>query len=168
VWYVGIRFEGKYGLLLGSTPCIPLKVDRRFGGTFRLHLQGRRMSQVRNQYEEVSNLDSCFAYCSTLKLAVTCSSEISTDFQRTTRHSQLSMREPQILYSIYDLHIHDGGDSTFLYPLCYTVSLPSRTTSRIFVALKTSYLVLYLYYKRSYYTTLVQFFAIPSQNLLSK
>jgi hypothetical protein len=28
--------------------CSPLKVNRRFGGTCRLRLQGRRMSQARN------------------------------------------------------------------------------------------------------------------------
>jgi hypothetical protein len=33
------------------TPCTPLKVIRRFGGTCRLHLQGRRISQARNQRE---------------------------------------------------------------------------------------------------------------------
>jgi hypothetical protein len=33
------------------TPCNPLKVNRRFGGTCRLHLQGRRISQARNQSE---------------------------------------------------------------------------------------------------------------------
>jgi hypothetical protein len=33
------------------TPCSPLKVNRRFGGTCRLHLQGRRMRQVRNHRE---------------------------------------------------------------------------------------------------------------------
>jgi hypothetical protein len=27
----------------------PLKVNRRFGGTCRLHLQGRKISQARNQ-----------------------------------------------------------------------------------------------------------------------
>jgi hypothetical protein len=31
------------------TPCSPLKVNRRFGGTCRLHLQRRRISQARNQ-----------------------------------------------------------------------------------------------------------------------
>jgi hypothetical protein len=31
------------------TPCSPLKVNRRFGGTCRLCLQGRRISQARNQ-----------------------------------------------------------------------------------------------------------------------
>jgi hypothetical protein len=31
------------------TPCSPLKVNPLFGGTYRLHLQGRRISQARNQ-----------------------------------------------------------------------------------------------------------------------
>jgi hypothetical protein len=33
------------------TPCIPLKVNRRFGGTCRFHLQDRRICQTRNQHE---------------------------------------------------------------------------------------------------------------------
>jgi hypothetical protein len=33
------------------TPCSPLKVNRIFGGTCRLHLQVRRISQERNQLE---------------------------------------------------------------------------------------------------------------------
>jgi hypothetical protein len=33
------------------TPCSPLKVNRRFGGTRRLYLQGRRISRARNQSE---------------------------------------------------------------------------------------------------------------------
>jgi hypothetical protein len=33
------------------TPCSPLKVNRRFGGTYRLYLQGRRVSRARNQCE---------------------------------------------------------------------------------------------------------------------
>jgi hypothetical protein len=31
------------------TQCSPLKVNRRFGGIYRLHLQGRRMSRARNR-----------------------------------------------------------------------------------------------------------------------
>jgi hypothetical protein len=34
-----------------KTPCSPLKVNRRFGGTCCLHLQGRRISQPRNRRE---------------------------------------------------------------------------------------------------------------------
>jgi hypothetical protein len=33
------------------SPCGPLKVNRRFGGTIRLHLQGTRISQTINQCE---------------------------------------------------------------------------------------------------------------------
>jgi hypothetical protein len=33
------------------TPCSLLKVSRRFGGTCRLHLQGRRISREINQRE---------------------------------------------------------------------------------------------------------------------
>jgi hypothetical protein len=32
-------------------PCSPLKVNRRFGGTRRLHFQGRRVSRARNWRE---------------------------------------------------------------------------------------------------------------------
>jgi hypothetical protein len=41
------------------TPCIPLKVNRRFGGTYRLHLQGRRIRQAKPknmQVEIMANL----------------------------------------------------------------------------------------------------------------
>jgi hypothetical protein len=33
------------------TPCIPLKINWSFGGTWYLHLQDRRISQARNQRE---------------------------------------------------------------------------------------------------------------------
>jgi hypothetical protein len=36
------------------TPCSPLKVNRLFGGTYRLHLHGRKISRVRN------HLATCF------------------------------------------------------------------------------------------------------------
>jgi hypothetical protein len=32
-------------------PCSPLNVNRRFGGIYHLHLQGRRISRARNQHE---------------------------------------------------------------------------------------------------------------------
>jgi hypothetical protein len=69
------------------TPCSPLKVNRRFRGTFRLHLQGRRISRGRSQRErwQVETLVFCSAYFSTLKMEAICSSETSVDTQRTTR-----------------------------------------------------------------------------------
>jgi hypothetical protein len=36
------------------TPCSPLKVNWRFWGTCCFHLQGRRVSQARNQHEASS------------------------------------------------------------------------------------------------------------------
>jgi hypothetical protein len=57
------------------TPCRPLKVNRRFGWSCCLHLQGRRISQARDQHEADSKL------C----LEEACSSETSVDFLWTTR-----------------------------------------------------------------------------------
>jgi hypothetical protein len=73
------------------TPCSPLKVNQQFGGTYHLHLQGREVSQGRNQREAASSsvicftLVSCLAYILTLNMEVICSSKKSFDFQRTTR-----------------------------------------------------------------------------------
>jgi hypothetical protein len=36
-------------------PRSPLKVNRRFGGTFRIHLDGRKISQARNQLESITD-----------------------------------------------------------------------------------------------------------------
>jgi hypothetical protein len=38
----------KSSIFWDITPCSPFKVSRRFGGTCRLHLQRRRISQARN------------------------------------------------------------------------------------------------------------------------
>jgi hypothetical protein len=71
--------------------CIPLKVNRRFGETYRLHLQGLKISRSRNQRKSklclppAFTLASCLPYFSTLKMEATCSSETSVNFQRTTR-----------------------------------------------------------------------------------
>jgi hypothetical protein len=44
----------KSSIFWDITPCSLLKVNRRFGGTYRLHLQDRRISEARNQYETCS------------------------------------------------------------------------------------------------------------------
>jgi hypothetical protein len=36
-------------IFLDITPCSPMKVNQRFGGTCRFHIQGQRISQARNQ-----------------------------------------------------------------------------------------------------------------------
>jgi hypothetical protein len=41
----------KSSVYFDITPCSLLKVNGRFGGTFCLYLQGRRISKVRNQHE---------------------------------------------------------------------------------------------------------------------
>jgi hypothetical protein len=41
----------KWSVFCYIMPCSPVKGNRRFGGTYRLQLQGRRLSQGRNQYE---------------------------------------------------------------------------------------------------------------------
>jgi hypothetical protein len=50
---VSIRSKNyrKSSIFWDITPCSPLKVNRRFGGTCRLHLQGRRISKERNRRE---------------------------------------------------------------------------------------------------------------------
>jgi hypothetical protein len=49
----------KFSIFWDITPCSPLKVDRRFGGTYRLHLQGRRISRARNQRESRRQAERC-------------------------------------------------------------------------------------------------------------
>jgi hypothetical protein len=63
----------KSSIFWDITPCSPLSVNRRFGGTYRLHLQGRRIRRARNQCESRWQAE----------LEAMCSSETSVDFQRT-------------------------------------------------------------------------------------
>jgi hypothetical protein len=81
--YLLIRvFYLKSTIFWAIMPCSPLKVNRRFGRTFCLHLQGRRISRKTNQRE--SRWQAEF-YPPTLKMEAICSSETSVDFQRITR-----------------------------------------------------------------------------------
>jgi hypothetical protein len=81
----------KSSIFWDITPCSQLKVNRRFGETWRLHLQCQRIRRKRNQRENLFclppefRLVSCSDYSSTLKMEAVCSSETSVDFQRTTR-----------------------------------------------------------------------------------
>jgi hypothetical protein len=82
-----LRWSGQRSSLKSSvfwdiTPCSPLKVNWRFGGTCRLHLQGRRVSQVRNL------LVACFLAWLILRpwrWGSHVTPETSVDFQRTTQ-----------------------------------------------------------------------------------
>jgi hypothetical protein len=68
------RLSLKSDIFWDITPCSPLKVNRRFWGTYRLHLQGRRIIRARNQHE------------TDVQAEAICSSETSVDFQRTIWH----------------------------------------------------------------------------------
>jgi hypothetical protein len=62
------------------TPCSRLKVNWRFGGTYHLHLQGRRISRARNQREIRCEADS------TLKMEAICSSKRQLTQRTTVRY----------------------------------------------------------------------------------
>jgi hypothetical protein len=93
-------FDLGFPQLCDRMPCSLLKVNGRFGGIYRLHLQNQRISRARNQREgrwqadpssepdsacHLFSLVSCSNYSSTLEMEVICSSETSVDFQRTIR-----------------------------------------------------------------------------------
>jgi hypothetical protein len=63
----------KNSIFWDITPYVPLLVSPRFGGTYRLHLQGRRINQARNQHKAVSKLTSCWFLSTTSNSAwITC------------------------------------------------------------------------------------------------
>jgi hypothetical protein len=73
------------------TLCSPLKINRHFEGTCRLHLRGKLCFM----------LVSCLTYSSTTKMEVTCSSKKSVDFQGTT---QCHILEDRNLHSLRCSH----------------------------------------------------------------
>jgi hypothetical protein len=65
------------------TPCSTFRVNRRFGGTYNLHLQGRKISRARNQCEiRCKHLAPASLI---VNMEATSYSETSVDFQRTAR-----------------------------------------------------------------------------------
>jgi hypothetical protein len=64
----------KNSVFWDTTLCNPSKVNRRFGLSFRLYLQDRRIRHARNQREAGSKP----------RIEATYPSETSVDFQRTT------------------------------------------------------------------------------------
>jgi hypothetical protein len=55
------------------TPCTPVKVNRRFGGIYHLHLEGRRISQARNWHvagsqQRATLLVACYLLVSCLMI----------------------------------------------------------------------------------------------------
>jgi hypothetical protein len=70
-------------IIRGITSCSQLKLNRRFGGIFCLHLAELATWFI---------LVTCLAYSSNLQMKATCSSETSVDLQRTTRRYFLEDR----------------------------------------------------------------------------
>jgi hypothetical protein len=66
------------GCIPWKTPCSSLKVNRRFGGTCRLNLQGWRTGKQETRVKQIASRDQ-------LEMEETCYSETSVDIQRTTR-----------------------------------------------------------------------------------
>jgi hypothetical protein len=50
------EYKTKSTVFWDITLCSPLNVNRRFGGTYRLYLQGRRISHARTQHEYEGDL----------------------------------------------------------------------------------------------------------------
>jgi hypothetical protein len=53
-----ILYRKNSNIFCDVTPCRPPNINRRFGGTRRLYLQGRRISQSRNQHVVGENIKS--------------------------------------------------------------------------------------------------------------
>jgi hypothetical protein len=80
----------KSNIFWDITPCSPLKVNRRFGGTYRLHLQGRRKAE-----QETS-----------VKAEAT-----SVDFQWTTRRYIPEESTPQCINSFTFFYLFNDAVS---------------------------------------------------------
>jgi hypothetical protein len=70
----------KNSIFWDITPCRPLKVNRRFGGTCYLHPQDRRWAKQDTGMKQVAGMEE--TYCI----------ETSVDFRRTTRRYKLQDR----------------------------------------------------------------------------
>jgi hypothetical protein len=74
-------------IFLDITPCSPLKINRGFGETYRLHLRGRRISRERNQRESRWQAELlAWLILRLWRWRLICTSETSVDSQRTTWH----------------------------------------------------------------------------------
>jgi hypothetical protein len=62
------------------TPCSPFRVNRRFVGTYHLHLHGRKINKQQTSVKAGSKQSPGY-----LKMEAICSTETSVDIQRTTR-----------------------------------------------------------------------------------
>jgi hypothetical protein len=100
MWDVGFEvltaMVMKSNIVWDITSCSPLKFNRSFGGTYRLHLHGRRISRARNQRESRW--------------------QTSVDFWRTTR---CYIPEDNILLVGYPIYQAETGA---VYPVVFIMS----------------------------------------------
>jgi hypothetical protein len=96
-------------------PCSSVNVSWCFRGSCRLHLQGRRVNQARNQHEIAYFMLVCLllGLPSIENMEAKCSSESSVDFQRTIRR-----------YIPEDRTLHGAGSFSVLDPFAQTVYNP--------------------------------------------
>jgi hypothetical protein len=93
------------------TPCSLLGFNRRFGGTYRLQLQGRR-----NRFSKPAS--SAEPISSTLKMEAICSFETSVETQRTTRRH---IPEDYTLHCFILFAFRSKLNNTRTYSSCYIV-----------------------------------------------
>jgi hypothetical protein len=110
-----ILFSNSFSLWWDVTPCSLLKVNRRFGGKCRLHLQGRIQEhyvsfEVLTAMSTKSMLFVGSAYYSTLKTEAVPSSEMWVNFYRTT---QRHISENNILNSHHLENLKSLSRNTF-------------------------------------------------------
>jgi hypothetical protein len=75
----------KSAIFWDITPSSPFSVNRRFGATYRLHLQGRKNKLSKKPaWKQVANFLAKLIF-SILKMEAICSSETRVDTERTTR-----------------------------------------------------------------------------------
>jgi hypothetical protein len=136
------------------TLCNPLKVKRRFGGTCRLHLQGRRISQALHQ-RDAGGKQRCY---DTTEMEATCSSETVVDFQRTT---WCYIPEDRNLHNHRSENLKSYIESYQFYQLLHTVlrSQRSNLSRRLLSFIKTKIIVSFLL-NETFYTreTMVSLF----------
>jgi hypothetical protein len=126
------------------TPCRSLKVNRRFGGTCRLHVQGKTISKARNQHEALLTcfmLVSCLAYCSTLKMEATCSSKMSVACNglhgvRTLRYD--SNFQKLVCACVIELQIRFGVEILLMWVSRQTDSYPTYKIDTSWLNSKTN------------------------------
>jgi hypothetical protein len=118
----------------------PVKVNQRFGRTYRLHLQCRIISKKAARTDLLAVyfvLVSCLAYSSALKVEAIFSSERSFDFYRTT---QCYIPEDRILHTNkLDIYLHQNVSSVNILQITRTALLHTKlslkcTGSNIFTS----------------------------------